>query len=124
MFQLTAREKREVVANCDHLGKMRYSNTLPLAFTEHGAIMAANVLNSAQAIEMGVFVVRAFVHLRRAAGIHRELAQRLNELEARLCGHDSQLAVIIRAIRSLAGQGDSPNRRRIGFKADAADSED
>jgi len=71
LFQLTAAEKAEVVANCDHLAKLKYSKTLPYAFTEHGAIQAANVLASAQAVEMGIHVVRAFVKLREAAIEHR-----------------------------------------------------
>jgi hypothetical protein len=60
MFPLTNEEKAEVVANCDHLSRLKFSSVLPMAFTEHGAIMAASVLNSARAVEMSVFVVRAF----------------------------------------------------------------
>ena len=57
LFQLTAAEKSEVVANCDHLAKLKFSKALPYAFTEHGAIQAANVLASSQAVEMGIYVV-------------------------------------------------------------------
>ncbi|MEE8057150.1 MAG: ORF6N domain-containing protein [Pseudomonadales bacterium] len=64
MFQLTEAEKQEVVANCDHLNKLKFSKALPFAFTEHGAIQTTNVLNSPQAAELGVYVVRAFVRLR------------------------------------------------------------
>lgn len=81
MFQLTPAEKQEVVANCDHLAKLKFSKSLPLAFTEHGAIQAANVLASPQAIEVGVYVVRAFVHLRELVVSNTELALRLEELE-------------------------------------------
>jgi hypothetical protein len=63
IFQLTQAEKREVVANCDHLARLKFSAALPRAFTEHGALMAANVLNSAAAVQMSVFVVRAFIRL-------------------------------------------------------------
>jgi len=63
LFSLTAKEKEEVVTNCDHLRKLKFSRTLPNAFTERGAIMAANVLNSERAVESGVQVVRAFVKL-------------------------------------------------------------
>ena len=52
MFQLSAKEKTEVVANCDHLSKLKYSKALPYAFTEHGSIMAASVLNSKRAVEV------------------------------------------------------------------------
>lgn len=81
MFQLTAAEKTEVVANCDHLNKLKFSKSLPFVFTEHGAIQASNVLASAQAVEMGVYVVRAFVRLREVLGSSRELAAKLNALE-------------------------------------------
>lgn len=81
MFQLTAAEKQEVVANCDHLAKLKFSKTLPFTFTEHGAIQAANVLASPQAIELGVYVVRAFVHLRELVASNKELALRMDELD-------------------------------------------
>ena len=61
MFRLTSAEKQEVVTNCDHLARLKFAKSLPFAFTEHGAIQAANVLNSEQAQEMGVYVVRAFL---------------------------------------------------------------
>jgi hypothetical protein len=64
MFILTPEEKSEMIANCDMLAELKYSKTLPTAFTEHGAIQAANVLGSPQAIQMEVYVVRSFVRLR------------------------------------------------------------
>ncbi len=74
MFQLSEAEKTEVVANCDHLRKLKFSKSLPHAFTEHGAIQAANVLASPQAIEMGIHVVRAFVCMRALATTHDDLS--------------------------------------------------
>jgi len=68
MFQLTSDEKAWVVVNCDHFENLKYSPHLPYVFTEHGAIMAASVLNSAKAVEMSVFVVRAFVRMREILG--------------------------------------------------------
>lgn len=56
---------QKVVANCDHLENLKYSKALPYAFTEHGAIMAASVLNTPRAIEVSVFIVRAFIKLRQ-----------------------------------------------------------
>lgn len=125
MFQLTAAEKAEVIANCDHLSKLKFSKALPFAFTEFGAIQAANVLASPQAVEMGIFVVRAFVHLRELATTHRDLAKRLDELEQKTEGlalsHDTfsrntrnQLKQLFDAIRELMTQPDPP-RRPIGF---------
>ena len=65
MFQLSIEEKAEVIARCDHLEKLKFSKARPFAFTEYGAIMAASVLNSSRAVEVSVFVVRAFVAFRR-----------------------------------------------------------
>ena len=79
VFRLSSDEKAEVVAICDHLAGLKFSKTLPYAFTEHGAIMAANVLNSARAVEMSVFVVRAFVkggrlgHVTQPSTLNRRL---------------------------------------------------
>lgn len=83
MFQLTAQEKAKVIANCDHLQKLRFSKVLPFAFTEFGAIQASNVLASPQAVEMGIYVVRAFVRLREMAVTNADLAKRLDELSKR-----------------------------------------
>src|SRR5207253_6311278 len=83
-FLLTVAEKAEVVTNCDHLVRLKFSPVLPRAFTEHGAIMAANVLNSTRAAQMSVFVVRAFVKMRSALTDTRELARKLAALESEL----------------------------------------
>lgn len=96
----------------------------PFAFTEHGAIQAANVLNSPKAIEMGIYVVRAFLRLREVLASNRELARQLTQLEARLdkklADHDKAIAAILSAIRQLMSP--PPARRRpIGFTADLGD---
>ena len=115
MFKLTRREKAEVVANCDHLGRLKFSPTLPYAFTEHGAIMAANVLNSPHAINMSVFVVRAFVRLRHTIITHKELAAKLSELERKVVSHDGHIKSLFDAIRQLM-EPPATKSRRIGFK--------
>jgi hypothetical protein len=81
MFRLTREELAEVVAICDNPSKIKHAPKGVLAFTEHGAIGAAFVLNSAQAVQMSVAVIRAFVQLREAAQDHEELARRLDRLE-------------------------------------------
>ncbi len=115
MFKMTQNEKNEVVAICDHLEKLKFSKTLPLAFTEHGAIMAANVLNSDKAVEMSVFVVRAFVKLREASHEHREISRKLAELERRVGKHDEAIGAIIKAIRDLMGSREKGKPGKIGF---------
>jgi len=89
----------------------------PLVFTEHGALMAAGVLNSRRAIEMSVFVVRAFVHMRDAMRAHREIGRRLDQLERRAGSHDAAIREIVEALRRLTAPP-TPPRRRIGFVQD------
>ena len=102
-----------MVANCDHLQKLKFSKVLPYAFTEDGAIQAANVLASTQTVEVGIYVVRAFVHLRQVGAVHADLAKRLTESELtteRLeLSHDTfsrntrdQLRQVFEALRELA----------------------
>ena len=115
MFRLTSEEKNEVVANCDHLSNLKFSSALPLAFTEHGAIMAASVLNTQQAIEASIFVVRVFVRLREILAAHKRLAHKLKELAARVGDHDEQIQVIFEAIHQLMTPPDKPSKK-IGFE--------
>ena len=88
--------------------------TLPYAFTEHGAIMAASVLNSKRAVEMSVYVVRAFVQLRDLLSSQKVLAEQVAKLERRVSHHDNSLAEIIDALRSLMERPSSA-KRGIGF---------
>ena len=99
----------------------------PYAFTEHGAMMAAMILNSPRAVETSVYVVRAFVKLRELLASNRELARRFEQLEARvekLVAHDQALGVILCAIRKLMPppSGPPPKNRPIGFTADLEDN--
>jgi hypothetical protein len=117
-FLLTREEKLEVVANCDHLRALRFSHTAPRAFTEHGALMAANVLNSESAVQMSVFVIRAFMKMRERLELTTSLERRLSAIENTLIGHDKALHDLYRKIKPLllAGLSDKP-KRQIGFTA-------
>jgi len=112
MFQLNEAEKAEVVANCDHLQKLKYSSQLPYAFTEHGAVMLASVLNSPTAVKASIQVVRAFIRLREILATHRDLAKKMEELEKK---YDKQFRVVFDAIRELMDPP-RPKRKPIGFK--------
>jgi hypothetical protein len=113
-FQLTAEEKAEVVANCDHLSRQRFASTLPLAFTEHGAIMAASVLSSKRAVDASVLVVRVFVRLRQLLASHAELARKLESLERR---HDAEFEQVYDTIRALMSPPDVDlPKEPIGFQ--------
>jgi hypothetical protein len=83
-FLLNRTERDEVVANCDHLATLKYSPSMPYAFTEHGALMAASVLNTDRAVEVSLYVVRAFVGLREVLASHVDLERRLKGLEAKV----------------------------------------
>ena len=114
MFQLTAEEKQEVIANCDHLEKLKFSRTNPYAFTEHGTIMLANVLNTPTAVETSILIVRAFVKLRELLSTHKELERKILELESK---YDKQFELIFKAIRELMNQEKLDEKRpRIGYK--------
>ena len=115
MFQLTKEEKAELVAKCDHLSNIKYSNYLPYAFTEHGAIMAASILNTRRAAEVSVFVVRAFVTLRQSIQEYKEIMQRLADLEIQSFSHGENIKSIIKAIGKLAEPKPVPEKRKIGF---------
>lgn len=131
MFQLTEEEgeslrsqiatsnaddslRSQIVTSNVGRGGRRY---LPYVFTEHGAIMAASVLNSPRAVEMSVFVVRAFVQLRTLLASSRELSGRLDELERKFATHDHAIAGLIDAIRQLTTTP-THTSRPIGFTAD------
>ena len=118
IFQLTAKEKSEVITNCDHLNQLKFAKSLPFAFTEHGAIMAATVLNSKQAVSMSIFVVRAFVQMREELAANREILKRLSEIDKTLLQHDVGLRDIYRKLLPLLQPAPIPPKRRIGFGAD------
>jgi hypothetical protein len=120
-YQLTASEKTEVVANCDHLARLKFTPGLPWAFTEHGAIMAANVLKSALAAQMSVLVVRAFVRLRAALAGNEELARKLAaveaELKSRLDVHEAAIVEVLQRIMQILAPPPEPlpPKPAIGF---------
>ena len=116
MFEVTRVEfanlmSQNAISSSHHGGRRK----LPLAFTEHGAIMAANVLKSRQAIEMSIFVVRAFIKMREQL-IHRgELKKRFTEIEKVLLSHDTALRDLYKKIRPLLLPPPDRTRKKIGF---------
>ena len=118
LFQLNQEEKNEVVANCDHLNNLKHSKSLPYVFTEHGTLMAASVLNTPRAVDVSVFIVRAFVKLRKAISEHKELAGIISQIERRLTEHDDQLLQIVQALKQLLKPDPPPKKYRIGFQAE------
>lgn len=115
MFQLTADEKEEVVAKCDHLKNIKFSSHLPYVFTEHGVVMLASVLNSDQAIAVNVQIVRMFVQMREALLMHKDILLKLEQLEKRVAVHDDQIELIFEHLRQLLSCPAEP-RVQIGFR--------
>jgi hypothetical protein len=123
LFQLTLNEANSLRSQFVTLkrGRGQHPKYLPFAFTEHGTIMAASILNSSRAVEMSLYVVRAFVQMRELFSSNKELARRFAQLETRLnkglAEHDDAIAAILSAIRQLMNPP-PPQRRGIGFTAD------
>lgn len=122
VFQLTLEEaelSRSQIATLKS-GRGQNIKYRPYVFTEHGAIQAANVLNSPRAIAMGVYVVRAFVRLRDLLASNTALVRKLDELERKYLHHDDAIKAILSAIRELMNPP-QPRRRGIGFTADLSE---
>jgi hypothetical protein len=118
MFQISTDEATALRSQFATLktGRGAHRKYLPYAFTEHGAIMAATILNSSRAVEMSVHVVRAFVQLRDLLASNRELADKFSELERKVSSHDQAIVGILKAIRELM-HTPVPKKRPIGFTA-------
>ena len=112
MFQLTEEEKQEVVAICDHLANLRYSPYLPYAFTEHGAVMLASVLNSERAILVNIQIVRVFTRLRRILLSNKDIRR---ELEVLKRVTDDRFRIVFETLDQLLSTEERP-KRKIGFE--------
>ena len=118
MFRLTRKERKEVVAICDHFTNLKYSPTLPHAFTEAGVAMLASVLNSETAIQINLQIVRAFVRLRRMLVQHDALRLAIEGLERRVGKNERDIQIAIGALQNLlrpAHDGANKGARQIGF---------
>jgi hypothetical protein len=113
MFRLSRRETEELVANCDRFKMLKHSSVTPHAFTEHGALMLASVLNSPIAVQASVQVVRAFVRLRMLLSHHKKLLRKIEEMER---NYDGQFKIVFDAIHKLMNPAKRPRILRIkGF---------
>jgi ORF6N domain len=116
MFQLTGREFTDLISqiaisSSRHGGRRK----LPYAFTEHGALQAANVLRSKQAVAMSLFVIRAFIELRDKIATNAAILKRLAEIDKTLLLHDSALRGVYKKLLPLLAPTSAPPRKRIGF---------
>lgn len=117
MFQLSEKEKSELVANCDRFGPLKHSTSLPYAFNEQGVAMLSSVLNSERAIQINVLIIKTFVRLRQLISSHKELARKVEELEKKYSKHEIEITAFFKLLKRLmepAGTEEKP-KRRIGF---------
>ncbi|MBF0485653.1 MAG: ORF6N domain-containing protein [Candidatus Omnitrophica bacterium] len=116
MFRLTRREVNEVVAICDHLQELKFSHSMPYAFTEQGVAMLSSVLNSDRAIAVNIHIMRVFTRLRELMLRHKDIEQRIDDLEKR---YDRKFKNIFEAIRQLLKPPLPPPKPKIpiGFHA-------
>ncbi len=114
MFQLTIKERNQLVTICHRFKTMKHSSSPPYAFTEHGVAMLASVLKSDRAVKISINIIKAFVKLREMLSTHKELAHKLAQLERKIEKHDEEIKLIFDAIRQLMTPPE-PKRRRIGF---------
>jgi hypothetical protein len=117
-FTLTRQEVAEMRSQ-NVTSSRRNLRRMPVAFTEHGALMLGNVLNSKTAQDASVRVVRTFMLMREQLAAHKELSQKLSELESRVSGHDEAIASLFEAIRQMVEPVVPENRRQIGFMREA-----
>ena len=112
MFQLSDAEKNELIANCDRFKSLKHSTSDPHAFTEQGIAMLSSILNSDRAIEVNIQIMRTFVKLRELMLVHKDLRQKIEEMENK---YDYQFKVVFEAIKKLL---DPPQHRKepIGFR--------
>jgi len=114
MFQLSLKEAQNLISQfviSSHGGYRK----LPYAFTEHGALMAATVLNSPRAVAMSLAIIKTFVKLRQILSINKDLSRRLDELESK---YDEQFQIVFESIRRLMTEPEEPKKARIGFFAE------
>ncbi|HEX8974097.1 MAG TPA: ORF6N domain-containing protein [Patescibacteria group bacterium] len=112
MFRLTVAEKEEVITNCDHLQKLKYSPHKPLAFTEQGVAMLSSVLKSEKAIQVNIQIMRTFTKIKEMIISNKELRRKIEELES---NYDAKFATIFKVITKLITDPERENKRKIGF---------
>ena len=119
MFQLTLEETNLLFSSRSHSATLKRGQNvkyLPYAFTEHGALMLANVLKSPVAVRASIEVVRAFTHMRQLIATNEALIRKVEALEQKVGNHDADLRMILAAIRKLLQPPPRPSKRPMGFR--------
>ena len=112
MFELTREEYNSLRSQIGTIKRGEHSKYLPMAFTEQGVAMLSSILNSRRAIEVNILIVRAFVRLRQMVGVHKDLLQKIEDMEKK---YDAQFKVVFEAIRQLMAAPEK-SQKKIGFQ--------
>jgi len=119
MFELTKEEKDQVVANCDHLEKLKFSPVLPKVFTEHGIMMVANVLTSERAIQVSIQIIEVFIKMREMLTDNLSLKLEVEGIKKKLSNHSKNIELVFNYLDELMERKDNEKpRKQIGYKAD------
>lgn len=117
MFQLTQDEKKWLIQKNSDLNKLKFSSNLPLAFTEHGAVMLASILNSQRAMEVNIQLVRVFIKMRELILSHKDLLIEMEEIRKKVANQDDKIELVFDYLTQFIAQQEQPNiRESIGFK--------
>ncbi len=117
MFELTKEEKKEVIANCDHLKNLKFSPVLPKVFTEHGIMMVANVLTSERAIQVSIQIIEVFIKMREILTDNLSLKLDIEEIKKKLSNHSKNIELVFNYLDELIDKKEKP-RTQIGYKKD------
>ncbi len=115
MFQITKKEKEAIILQFEHLNKLKFSSALPHAFTEHGAVMLASVLNSDKAIGVNIQIVRIFTKIRQMLTDNTELRLEIEKIKKKVDNQDKNIEVVFKYFDELLEQKSTP-RKQIGYK--------
>ena len=118
MFQLTAKELREVVSQFAIPSHTYTGGSVPYAFTEHGVLMLANVLRSERAVQMSIRIIELFVRMREMVFTHQDILHKLERIEAKVATHDEDIGTLFDHIREMLTPAQEQPRQRIGYKKD------
>ncbi len=125
MFQLNKQEKDQVVTNCDHLNKLKFSTKLPFAFTEHGIAMLSSVLNSEKAIRINIQIIRTFIKMKKMILSYKDMQYIIKKIENdlksnrnKIIKNKDNIEVIANIVQTLIEKPKPKKKYKIGFKPD------
>ncbi|MDI6731371.1 MAG: ORF6N domain-containing protein [Candidatus Margulisbacteria bacterium] len=117
MFQLSEKERDELVTIWHRFNTMKHASSLPYAFTEYGAVMLASILNSERAVRFSIYIVKAFIKLRQVLANNEFIEKKLNKIEGKVKKHGAEIQSLTRAIKFLLLPPEKP-KRLMGFRVD------